>query len=103
MTLIALLVIHGNALYRNPAYRSVFGDDVDLKSVDGFAQIHPGDRERVRQAFNDIVRRGTGQRLQFRFQLADGSVRHIQSGANALYGPDGQVDRVVILSRDVTE
>jgi diguanylate cyclase (GGDEF)-like protein/PAS domain S-box-containing protein len=100
--LVALLDIDGVRLYNNPSYHALFGER-DLTGTDSFREIHPDDRERVRELFRATVATGVGQRTRYRFLLEDGSVRHIESQGNVVRAADGQVAQVVVIARDVTE
>ena len=99
---IAVLDLNGRRLYNNSAYVRLFGD-ADLKGTDSFAEIHPDDRERVKHVFNETVKSGNGMQADFRFMLADGSIRQMQSHGGVIRNSPGQVSRVVVVSRDITE
>ena len=101
--LIAMLDLEGRRVYGNPAYAHVLGD------VDGawanlpFEEVHPEDRERVRQEFAATVDTGRSRRLEYRFQLPDGAVRIIESQWSVIRRTDGNVANVLLVSRDVTD
>ncbi|MGV8992123.1 MAG: PAS domain S-box protein [Thiobacillus sp.] len=101
--MVAVLDLEGRRLYNSPSYRALFGDTETLVGTDSFAEIHRDDREEVRREFMETVRTGKGHRINFRFVLADGEVRHIESQGGVIHGVNGQIDRVVVVSRDVTE
>jgi len=100
--LVALLDTDGVRLYNNPSYHALFGER-DLTGTDSFCEIHPEDRERVREIFRATVATGVGQRTRYRFLLEDGSIRHIESQGNVVRNSDGQVAQVVVIARDITE
>ena len=50
--LVAMLDTSGRRLYNSPSYGKVFGDR-DLTGTDSFPEIHPDDRERVKQVFRE--------------------------------------------------
>ena len=100
--LVAMLDTEGRRLYNSPSYQAVFGER-DMNGTDSFREIHPEDRERVRRVFRETVESGVGQRTQYRFLLADGSVRHIESQGDVLKDPGGKVRHVVVVARDITE
>jgi len=100
--LVALLDTHGVRLYNNPSYHALFGER-DLTGTDSFREIHPDDRERVREIFHATVVTGVGQRTRYRFLLDDGSIRHIESQGNVVRDADGQVAQVVVIARDITD
>jgi PAS domain S-box-containing protein len=101
--MVAVLDRNGRRLYNSPSYRGLFGDPDALKGTDSFAEIHPDDQERVRQVFRETVATGHGHRATFRFVLPDGDVREMESQGGVIRGPAGQVERVVVVSRDITE
>src|SRR6266581_4309791 len=101
--LIALIDPQGRRVYVNPAYDVLFGDHKAMTGSNSFDDVHPEDRERVRQSFFDTVHDGQGRRTEFRFLLPNGEVRHIESQASAVLDTYGKVALVVRVSRDVTE
>jgi diguanylate cyclase (GGDEF)-like protein/PAS domain S-box-containing protein len=100
---IAVLDTEGRRIYNSPSYQQLFGDSRDLRGTDSFAEIHEDDRARIRQAFDETVRTGVGRRSEYRFQLADGSIRHMESVGGVITDGTGEVLRVVVVARDVTE
>jgi diguanylate cyclase (GGDEF)-like protein/PAS domain S-box-containing protein len=100
--LVAMLDTSGKRLYNSPSYRAVFGDK-DLQGTDSFRDIHPEDREGVQRVFRETVASGIGQRTHYRFLLADGGIRHIESQGDVIKDAAGKVTQVVVVSRDITE
>jgi diguanylate cyclase (GGDEF)-like protein/PAS domain S-box-containing protein len=101
--LIAMVDTNGKRVYNSPSYRALFGEDAPSPGSDSFEQIHPDDRGQVMKVFHDTVALGTGQRAQFRFRMRDGAVRYIESQGNVIRDQAGEVHRIVVVSRDVTE
>lgn len=99
---IAMLDTDGRRIYISPSYRNLFGDS-DLTGTESFREIHPDDRETVRQMFRKTVDTGRGQPARFRFLAADGAVRFMESQGNVIRDESGKVSKVVVVSRDVTE
>ena len=100
---IAVLDLQGRRLYNSPSYARLFGDVEALKGTDSFAEIHPDDRERIKQVFMETVISGIGQPADFRLVLASGDVRHMESHGGLIKSRQGEAARVVVVSRDVTE
>ncbi len=100
--LVAMLDTSGRRLYNSPSYNAVFGDK-DLAGTDSFREIHPEDRERVQRVFRETVASGVGQRTQYRFLLADGSIRYIESQGDVIKDAESKVAQVVVVARDITE
>ena len=101
--MVAVLDTEGRRLYNSPSYRALFGSPEALRGTDSFAEIHPDDRDRIYAIFQDTVQTGVGHRINFRFVLADGEIRDIESQGGVIRGADGRVERVVVVSRDITE
>lgn len=100
---IAVLDTDGKRLYNSPSYARLFGDVGALRGTDSFAEIHPADREHVKQVFQETVRSGVSHRADFRFVLADGTVRNMESRGGLIRNSLGLVSSVVVVSRDITE
>ncbi len=100
---VAVLDLKGMRLYNSPSYARLFGDHESLKGTDSFADIHPDDREHVKSAFRETVRTGTGLKIEYRFVLADGSIRHMESLGGLIKNSHDQASRVIVVSRDITE
>lgn len=100
--LIAVLDRDGRRLYNSPSYRFTLGREA-MAGTDSFAEIHPDDKARVQQLFQESLATGVGQRTEYRMVLGDGSVRHIESIGSVIRDECGQPHRVVVVARDVTE
>ena len=100
--LVAMLDTDGRRLYNSPSYGALFGDK-EIAGTESFRDIHPEDREHVQRVFRDTVATGVGRRTQYRFLLADGSVRYIESQGDVIKDAAGKVTQVVVVARDITE
>ena len=100
---IAVLDLNARRIYVSPSYIQFFGASTDLLGTDSFAEVHPDDRERIKQVFRETVTTGKGRRIQYRLRLENGSIREMESMGNVIRDHDGQVKRVVVVSRDITE
>ena len=101
--LVAVLDLEGRRLYNSPSYRNILGDPTGLRGSLSFEEIHPEDRARVRLSFQETVRTGAGQRLEYRLVDHLGQVRHIESQGSVMRDEHGRVAKVLVVSRDVTE
>lgn len=99
----AVLDLEGRRLYNSPSYASLFCDVESMKGSDSFAEIHPADVEIVKRAFKVTVQSGRSHRLNFRFVLANGNIRYMESCGALIRNSQGQASRVVVVSRDITE
>jgi diguanylate cyclase (GGDEF)-like protein/PAS domain S-box-containing protein len=101
--LVAMVDTEGRRIYNSPSYRSVFKDEEMQPGSDSFKEIHPEDRERIRQVFRETITTGLWKRTEFRFLLKDASIRHIESEARVIRDASGAVSKVVLVSRDISE
>ncbi|MBI3370754.1 MAG: diguanylate cyclase [Betaproteobacteria bacterium] len=101
--LVAVLDTEGRRIYNSPSYRPLFHESDIRQGSSSFREIHPADRGRIKEIFHRTVATGVGERAEFRFVLGDGSIRHMESDGQAIFGPDGKVSKVVVVSRDITE
>ena len=101
--MVAVLDPDGRRLYDSPSHCGILGDPDKLRGSSSFQEIHPEDRARVKQVFQDTVRTGTGQRLEYRLIDLNGRPRHIESQGSVIRDAHGQVAQVIVVSRDVTE
>jgi diguanylate cyclase (GGDEF)-like protein/PAS domain S-box-containing protein len=99
---VAVLDTEGRRLYNSPSYARLLGKR-NISGTTSFADIHPEDRERVIRAFRQAVATGIGQRLEFRFVMADGGIRRMESRSGVIRDDAGRAKRVVVVSHDVTE
>lgn len=102
--IITILDHDGTILYESPAIREVLGYEPDeLVGKNVFEYVHPDDLDRMARAGAEIKSRpGVGRPVEFRFRLADGSWRCLESLTNNLL-EDQNVAGVVVSSRDITE
>lgn len=66
-------------------------------------QVHPDDRERVREEWRAAVRAGTGVDVAFRLRRQDGVYRRFRTRAAPIRDPDGNVAKWYSTSTDVDE
>ena len=102
--MIAVVDSEGRRLYNSPAYERVLGyTAAELSASSSIDQIHPSDRERVLQAAAKARATGEGQRLDYRMRHKDGTWRILESSASPIQNTHGEIDRLVIVNRDITE
>jgi diguanylate cyclase (GGDEF)-like protein/PAS domain S-box-containing protein len=102
--MIALVDGSGNRLYNSPAYQKVLGySSEELKLTSSVEQIHPEDQPRVLEAAEKAKVTGRGERLEYRMRHKDGTWRNLESVATAIPNKQGQIERLVIVNRDITD
>jgi PAS domain S-box-containing protein len=102
--MIALVDVNGKRLYNSPAYERVLGYSAqELAETGSLEQIHPDDREKVKEAGAQAKRFGIGKRLEYRMRHKDGTWRVLESTASIIRDEQGLVKQLVIVNRDITE
>jgi diguanylate cyclase (GGDEF)-like protein/PAS domain S-box-containing protein len=102
--MIALVDVKGRRLYNSPAYKRILGySAAELGETSAFEQIHPDDRFRVLEAAREARETGVGKRLEYRVKHKDGSWRVLESLASAVRNAKGEVAKLVIVNRDISE
>lgn len=101
--LIAVVGADGKRIYNSPSYGSVLGREEKLSGTNAFEDIHPEDRDSIKSVFTEVMTTGQGRRAGYRFIRKDGAVRHVESQSNVIRNESGATEKVVVVSRDVTE
>src|ERR1700675_1256679 len=102
--MIALVDMKGRRLYNSPAYKRVLGySAAELGETSSFEQIHPDDRFKVLEAAREARSTGVGKKLEYRIRHRDGTWRGLESIASTVRDQKGEVTKMVIVNRDVTE
>ena len=102
--MIALVDVKGRRLYNSPSYKRILGySPAELGETSAFEQIHPDDRFRVIEAAREARESGVGQQLDYRIKHKDGSWRVFESLASTIRDVNGNVAKLVIVNRDITE
>ncbi len=102
--MIALVDVKGRRLYNSPAYEKILGYSAEeLGRTSALEQIHPEDRYRVLEASREARNSGVGKKLEYRIRHKDGSWRVLESTASTIKDSSGEVEKLVIVNRDVTE
>ena len=102
--MIALVDVKGRRLYNSPAYKRILGySAAELGETSSFEQIHPDDRFKVLEAAREARETGIGKRLEYRIKHKDGNWRVLESVASTIRDAKGEVAKLVIVNRDITE
>jgi PAS domain S-box-containing protein len=101
--LIAVVDLQGRQLYTSRSYGRLLGRSGSLYKTESFADVHPDDRLRVREIFAETVRTGRGQRAEYRLLRTDGGSVEIESIGSVIRNQRGQPDKVLVVSRDISE
>jgi len=102
--MIALVDMKGRRLYNSPAYKKILGySAAELGETSAFEQIHPEDRFKILEAAREARETGIGKRLEYRIKHKDGSWRILESIASVVRDTNGEVTKLVIVNRDITD
>ncbi len=101
--LITVLDLDGRRLYNSASYERILAKPSELYGTDSFASIHPDDRARIKEVFAETIRSGVGQRAEYRLIARDGSEVRIESVGSVILGADRRPEKVLVVSRDITE
>jgi PAS domain S-box-containing protein len=101
--MIALVDLKGHRLYNSPAYTKVLGYSPEVAKTSAFEQIHPDDRFSVLEAAREARRTGVGQKIEYRIRHKDGRWRMLESAASTIRDDAGEVQKLVIVNRDITD
>ncbi len=102
--MIALVDVKGHRLYNSPAYKRILGySAAELGETSSLEQIHPEDRFRVLEAAHEARVSGFGKKVEYRIRHKDGTWRVLESVAGTIRDEKGEVVKLVIVNRDITE
>jgi PAS domain S-box-containing protein len=102
--MIAVVNADGTRAYNSPAYERLLGySPEELRGTIAFEQIHPEDRGKVVEAAEEAKRSGHGKRVEYRMRHKDGSWVSLESTASVVRDGKGQVQKLIIVNRDITE
>jgi len=102
--MIAVVDVNGKRLYNSPSCARILGNtNEELQNTSFFDQVHPDDRQVAEQAAKEACRGGETRTVQYRMRHKDGSWHVIESGASAILNAQQEVEKLVIVNRDVSE
>ena len=102
--MIALVDVSGRRIYNSPSYQTLLGySQEELAETSSFEQIHPDDHRKVMEAALETRRTGEGRCIEYRIHHKDGRWLTLESTASAVKNAAGDVEKLVIVNRDITE
>ncbi len=102
--MIAVVTVDGERLYNSPSYEKLLGyTPEDLEKTSAYEQIHPDDQKVVKLAAEEAKTTGLGRRVEYRVRHKNGEWRVLESTASAVRDSKGEVEKLVIVNRDITE
>ena len=101
--LITVVDRSGKRLYDSPGYSRLGYSREDLQGGPVPQQVHTDDREALIAARVETFETGVGPRVEYRFRRKDGEWRILESTRSPVRNERGEIENVVIVSRDITE
>ena len=102
--MIAVVDGNGQRLYNSPSYQRILGYTAEeLRDTAPLEQIHPDDLQLVLQAAQEAQRTGVGRRIEYRMRRKDGEWVILESTASVIRNARGEVEKLVIVNRDIGE
>ena len=102
--MIAVVDMNGQRLFNSLSYEKVLGySPEELQASRAFEQVHPDDKESVRQASEDARNSGLGKTLEYRFRHKNGTWLVLESTSSVIRNGEGEPEKFVIVNRDITE
>ncbi len=102
--MIAVVDLDGRRIFNSLSYQKILGySPEELQESSGFEQIHPEDRELVKNAAKEARQTGSGTILEYRFRHKNGEWMVLESVASVIRNEKGEPEKLVIVNRDITE
>jgi len=102
--MIVLVDAEGHYLYHSPSYEKVLGYTTqELQSAPPLSHVHPEDHAKIREASQQAFRGEGGRRIEYRARHKDGTWRLLESTANTVPNAEGRVEKLVVVTRNITE
>ncbi|MCZ8521935.1 MULTISPECIES: PAS domain S-box protein [Paenibacillus] len=89
--------------FSSPSCRTFFGfAPEEMVGLSALSLVHPDDLDRVK-AFLEANINTEGSQVIFRFRRKDGAYVWLESTSRYTFDPDGRIDEIISISRDITE
>ena len=94
----------GNNVWTSDSWQRILGCSGEKAKGTGWLEfIHPDDRARIAQNWQECVRTGHEHHVEFRMRLRDGSYRIFEARGVPVRNPDGTVREWIGANVDITE
>jgi two-component system cell cycle sensor histidine kinase/response regulator CckA len=101
--LITVVDREGRRLYDSPGYAKLGYSREELQTGTVPDAVHPDDCAALISARTETFATGIGPRVEYRFRRKDGEWRTLESTRSPVRNSRGEIEKVVIVSRDITE
>ncbi|WP_256759383.1 PAS domain S-box protein [Cohnella sp. WQ 127256] len=104
LDMMAVMDPRGHLVFTSPSCVKVLGYSEDvLKGTALFEYIHPEDQETLSHEMMDCIQKKNSWLMRYRIIKANNSIINMESLCTSVVGSDGEVESIVIVSRDITE
>ena len=101
--LISLFDSNGKNVYTSPSYEKLLGfASWELEGEGIYDCIHHEDRSRVREIVKSTLREGREVVLQYQIMNKRGAILHLEAITGGIRNSEGQFERLIFVSRDIT-
>lgn len=102
--LIAIIDHNGKRLWNNAAYLTCLGyAPQEINDSYSMEEVHPEDLPTVKRVFDESMRTGVGQRLEYRMRHRDGHWVYLESQARVVAPASSANKYLVLVARDITK
>src|SRR6202521_5762890 len=102
--MIAVVDLDGRRIFNSISYQKILGySPEELQESSGFEQIHPEDRELVKNAAKEARQTGAGTILEYRFRHKNGHWMVLESVASVIRNEEGEPENRYVVNRDISE
>ena len=99
---VALLDAQANWVYASPSYQAALGKLIQPGNAYSEA-VHAEDREHLHAIFSSLIAGHAPSRAQYRVRVQGRGERYLESEVSAIRDASGEVEQMVIMSRDITD
>jgi PAS domain S-box-containing protein len=104
MDLMGVLEIDGTIRFCSPSSSSMLGYDAEtMVGTSALIYAHQEDLHIMSSAIRELVQQGINKQFQFRFHHSEGYPIEVECVATPVFDEDGEVESIVVVSRDITE
>ena len=101
--LITVVDRDGKRLYDSPGYAKLGYSSKENPKAPFPEQVHPDDHAALIAARKETFETGVGPRVEYRFRQSDGEWRTLESIRSPVRNHRGEIEKIVIVSRDISE
>ncbi|MBY0124513.1 EAL domain-containing protein [Bacillus sp. S/N-304-OC-R1] len=93
---------NGRVTYASPSHQKVLGFIPDIKNQE-YSWVHQDDLPNIGEKFIQIVKSKSTSIMEFRIRHSNGQWLYVETQFNPVIGKDGEVEYVVLVSRDISD